>query len=172
MKIWKETGRATATDVKTFTVGMVMKDVPLLEATLLELATPSSPRYGKWLTKEEADELTSTPAPIAAEVTRWATSTGAACKRRSEALSCSGTVSQIEKLLGGELSYFVSPTRARRRRRGRRSGPRRRSRVPSPRALALTRTHPRPLAGQHQGRREDHPHLHARAGLDPVVARG
>jgi tripeptidyl-peptidase-1 len=113
MKIWKETGRATATDVKTFTVGMVMKDVPLLEATLLELATPSSPRYGKWLTKEEADELTSTPAPIAAEVTRWATSTGAACKRRSEALSCSGTVSQIEKLLGGELSYFVSPkTRA------------------------------------------------------------
>jgi subtilase family serine protease len=113
MKIWKETGRATATDVKTFTVGMVMKDVPLLEATLLELATPSSPRYGKWLTKEEADELTSTPAPIAAEVTRWATSTGAACKRRSEALSCSGTVSQIEKLLGGELSYFVSPTRAR-----------------------------------------------------------
>ena len=112
MKIWKETGRATASDVKTFTVGMVMKDVPLLEATLLELATPSSPRYGKWLTREEADELTSTPAPIAAEVTRWATSTGAACKRRSEALSCSGTVSQIEKLLGGELSYFVSALRA------------------------------------------------------------
>ena len=108
MKIWKETGRATATDVKTFTVGMVMKNVPLLEATLLELATPSSPRYGKWLTKEEADELTSTPAPVANEVARWATSTGAACKRRSEALSCTGTVAQIEALLNGELSYFAS----------------------------------------------------------------
>jgi hypothetical protein len=45
---WKETGRAASTDVKSFTVGMVMKDVPLLEATLNELATPGSARYGKW----------------------------------------------------------------------------------------------------------------------------
>ena len=66
------------------------------------------------LTKEQADELTSTPAPIAAEVTRWATSTGAKCARLSEALSCSGKVSQIEALLGGELSYFVgAPPRPR-----------------------------------------------------------
>jgi len=105
---WKEVGRAAAGEKKTFTVGMVMKDVPLLEATLMELATPSSPRYGKWLSREEADELTSTPAAVAAEVTKWATSTGAKCARLSEALKCSASVAQIEKLLGGELSYFVN----------------------------------------------------------------
>jgi subtilase family serine protease len=105
---WKEVGRAAPADTKSFMVGMAMKDVALLEATLLELATPGSARYGKWLSRAEADELTSTPAAVAAEATRWATSTGAACKRLSEALSCSASVAQIEALLGGELSYFVN----------------------------------------------------------------
>lgn len=108
MKVWKETGRATATDRKTFMVGMAMKDAGLLDRTLMELSTPGSPRYGKWLSKAEADELTATPKKVADEVTAWATSTGAKCVRLSEALECAGSVTQIEQLLDAELSYFVN----------------------------------------------------------------
>ena len=101
-------GRAAPSDTKSFFVGMVMRDVALLERTVNELASPSSPRYGKWLSQAEADELTATPKAIAKEVSLWAASTGASCKRLSEALDCTATVAQIEQLLDAELSYFVN----------------------------------------------------------------
>lgn len=70
---------------------------------------PCSPRYGQWLTKEQADALTATEPHIADEVHAWATSTGAKCKRLPEAFRCEGTVSQIESLLDTELSEFGHP---------------------------------------------------------------
>jgi subtilase family serine protease len=107
-KTWSESGRAHPQELKGFTVGMVMKDFPLLERTLDEVSNPKSKRYGQWLSKEEADAITATPDNIAAEVKAWATSTGAHCERKPEAFSCTGTVKSIEKLLNGELSNFVN----------------------------------------------------------------
>jgi len=106
-KLWKNVGRANADDRKTFTVGMVMRDFPALERTLLDISDPYSPNYGKWLSKEEADALTATPDSIANEVHEWAISTGASCKRRPEAWACTGTVTQIEELLDAKLDYWV-----------------------------------------------------------------
>ena len=84
-----------------------MGNEALLYSELDAVSYPSSPRYGKWLTLEEANAITATPAAIAKEVTAWATSTGARCTRRPEALSCVATVAQIEQLLSGELSTYA-----------------------------------------------------------------
>ena len=81
-KIWTEVGRANPMELKGFTVGMPMKDFPLLERTLDEVSNPKSKRYGQWLSKEEADAIAATPENIAAEVKKWATSTGAHCERK------------------------------------------------------------------------------------------
>lgn len=107
-KIWTEVGRANPMELKGFTVGMPMKDFPLLERTLDEVSNPKSKRYGQWLSKEEADAIAATPENIAAEVKKWATSTGAHCERKPEAFSCTGTVKSIERLLNGELSTYVN----------------------------------------------------------------
>jgi len=109
-KLWKNVGRAQATDKKTFTVGMVMRDFPALEAKLNDISNPFSPNYGKWLSKAQADALTATPNDIATEVYSWATSTGADCTRQPESWKCTGTVSQIEELLDAKLDYWLHKT--------------------------------------------------------------
>jgi hypothetical protein len=72
----------------------------------MKIRVVCSARYGQWLSKEEADALTATPAAIADEVHEWATSTGATCKRLPEAFKCQGTVRSIEALLKTELSEY------------------------------------------------------------------
>jgi subtilase family serine protease len=106
-KLWVNGGRAAMTDRKTFTVGMVMRDFPALERTLLDISNPFSANYGKWLSKEQADALTATPDAIAEEVRAWATSTGAECVRAPEAWRCEGSVAAIEMLLDAKLDYWV-----------------------------------------------------------------
>ena len=86
-----------------------MADVAALEATLYDVSTPGSSRYHKWFTREQADDLTRTPADIVKKATTWATSTGARCAPLTNALKCEGSVAQIEALLDAELSYFVAP---------------------------------------------------------------
>lgn len=91
----------------SFSVAMPMGDFAGLERELYTVSDPRSPRYGQWLTQEQADSYARTPVHVAKEVRQWAESTGAACKRLPESLRCSGSVAQIESLLGTELSVFA-----------------------------------------------------------------
>ena len=92
---------------------MVMKDAALLKKTLEDISSPSSKNYGKWLSNVEADAITATPLSIVKEVFAWATSTGAVCETRPEALVCDATVAQLEALTGAKYSYYTHKTSGR-----------------------------------------------------------
>ena len=83
-----------------------MKDAAKLKETLAAVSTPGSPSYGKWLSAAEANAITATPPSIVAEVYAWATSTGATCGKKPEALVCDATVAQLEALTGATYSYY------------------------------------------------------------------
>lgn len=91
----------------SFSVALPMRDFPALERELSEISDPRNPRYGQWLSKEEADALTATPEDIKTEAYKWATSTGAECVKQVESLSCKGSVRSIEALLDTELHTFM-----------------------------------------------------------------
>jgi tripeptidyl-peptidase-1 len=111
---WKVLGRADSNSRTRFTVGMAMRDQAGLERTLMDISDPTSPNYGKWLTKEEADAFTATPTHIRKEVKKWAQHTGAQCVDLAEALRCEGSVDSIEKLFKTELSEYGHKTKGKR----------------------------------------------------------
>jgi tripeptidyl-peptidase-1 len=104
---WKDTKRADASKSVRFTVGMKMRDYEGLEKKLLDISSPKSPNYGKWLKQEEILQHAATEPAIRRSVRRWATHTGAKCDDQVSALKCRGTVAQVEALLGAELREFA-----------------------------------------------------------------
>lgn len=107
MRGWKKVGAAQKDAQKTFSVAMPMGDFAGLEKALNEVSDPYSPKYGQWLSKQQADAYTATPKKIVDEVYDWATSTGARCVKRTESLKCAGSVAQVESLLDAELATYV-----------------------------------------------------------------
>jgi len=105
-KGWKTLGRAQETDVKTFSVAMPMADYEGLEKKVLEISDPAHATYGQWLSKEQVEVFTTTPAPVAKEVQAWAESTGAACTRLANSFKCAGAAPAVEALFDTELSIY------------------------------------------------------------------
>jgi len=58
-KGWKKLFRAEPTAQLEMTIALNLRNVELLEERLIAAATPGNPEYGKWMSKEEVESLTS-----------------------------------------------------------------------------------------------------------------
>ncbi|KAL1850710.1 hypothetical protein VTK73DRAFT_9606 [Phialemonium thermophilum] len=67
---WTRVGGANARSVTTFTIAL-RQEFEGLEEKLLDVSTPGSPNYGKFLTKEEVEKLFPPPSDAANKVANW-----------------------------------------------------------------------------------------------------
>ena len=103
-------GAPAASSTIHFGVLLKMRDAAGAEATLASLSTPSSPNYGKWLSKTD---FTSRYAPAAGDVAavrNWLTGQGFALRDTLGGgmyVEASGTTAQVDKTFGTKVVNYT-----------------------------------------------------------------
>lgn len=89
---------------------------PLAAASVRDIAldrsTPTSPRYGQYLTMNEVNELTAPSHSAVASVLAWAERAGATAiaSRQGATVTVSATVGQIATMFNTNVSLHLVPT--------------------------------------------------------------
>ncbi|TQV92820.1 family S53 protease-like protein [Cordyceps javanica] len=107
---WVAHGPAPAEAVLNMHIGLKQKDIKGLEKKLLDISSPSSPNYGKWLSKEEVEQYTAPSATTTSLVKLWLAAygiTGDAVRQPSpDWISFDVPVRKAESLLQTRYSLF------------------------------------------------------------------
>ncbi|KAI8634942.1 Pro-kumamolisin [Xylariaceae sp. FL1651] len=91
----------------TLQIGLALENIDGLEAKLKDLSTPSSPNYGKWLTKEEADALFPPAKGASAAVTGWLKSHGIEhIHAEASIINFAAPVKTMNHLLNTTFAYY------------------------------------------------------------------
>ncbi|CAK7272203.1 hypothetical protein SEPCBS119000_005000 [Sporothrix epigloea] len=69
-------GAPSAPDVHKFTIALAMQNLDQLESRLLDVSTPGSTNYGKFIDKEDIDSIFGPSSEAVASVTNWLNSSG------------------------------------------------------------------------------------------------
>ncbi|CAK5263983.1 unnamed protein product [Mycena citricolor] len=103
-------GAAPAGKTLTLKLNLAQNDLAGLESRLLAAATPGSPAYGQWLSKEEVESFSSPTAETTAAVSAWLSSNGLESNQVSAAgdwISIDVPVSKANELLGADYQVFT-----------------------------------------------------------------
>ncbi|KAJ7684370.1 subtilisin-like protein [Mycena polygramma] len=103
-------GAAPADQVLNLKVNLVQSDLAGLESALYAAATPDSPTYGQWLSKEAVEAFAQPSDETTAAVTQWLSDNGIESSRASAAgdwLSVAIPVSKANDLLKADFSVFT-----------------------------------------------------------------
>jgi subtilase family serine protease len=88
-----------------------MRNIDFMEAELLEISDPASPRYGEWKTQAEVNEATAPAPETRAAVRSWFEARGASCVDMPHSLKCHAAVGAVEKMFSTRVSAFKQTTR-------------------------------------------------------------
>ncbi|KAI1180076.1 peptidase S8/S53 domain-containing protein [Nemania sp. FL0916] len=92
----------------TLQIGLALDNTRFLEEKLKDLSTPSSPNYGKWLTKEEVDELFPPADGASAAVTSWLKSHGVEhIDEQGYDVKFAAPVGTVDRLLNTTFAYYT-----------------------------------------------------------------
>ncbi|KAJ6630312.1 family S53 protease [Mycena sp. CBHHK59/15] len=103
-------GTAPAEKTLNLRINLVQSDLAGLEAALNAAAIPTSPSYGKWLSKEEVEAFARPSADTTAAVTQWLGDNGIESTATSSAgdwLSITVPASKANELLKADFSVFT-----------------------------------------------------------------
>mmetsp|Transcript_19141 Transcript_19141/g.44596 ORF Transcript_19141/g.44596 Transcript_19141/m.44596 type:complete len:578 (+) Transcript_19141:14-1747(+) len=104
--MWTRVGRAPSTEVVDFTVATPMTNEAQLLRFVDEVSDPTSPNYGKFLSKDEVNAMTATPRWMSNAVLVWLHQHGHSCTPRSDSIKCRGTVANVERMLSTRLNSY------------------------------------------------------------------
>ncbi|KAL7281195.1 hypothetical protein ACG7TL_004503 [Trametes sanguinea] len=103
-------GPASSSTVLHLRMALVSNDIAGLEEALYSVSTPSSPRYGQHLTKQEVEQLVAPKADSVAAVNSWLAEHSINATTLTPAgdwLSFSATVKQASALLDADFAVFT-----------------------------------------------------------------
>ncbi|KAJ2995994.1 hypothetical protein NUW58_g1118 [Xylaria curta] len=93
--------------IMTLQIDLALDNTGRLEEKLKDLSTPSSPNYGKWLTKEEVDALFPPTDGASAAVTSWLRSHGVVHIREgNSSIKFAAPVRTMNRLLNATFAYY------------------------------------------------------------------
>ncbi|KAJ7107249.1 subtilisin-like protein [Mycena crocata] len=104
-----QSGAAPAAETLNLRINLVQNDLAGLENALNAAAIPSSPSYGKWLSKEEVQEFARPSPETTAAVTQWLSENGVEFSPSSAAgdwISISVPAAKANDLLKADFSVF------------------------------------------------------------------
>ncbi|KAI0878421.1 peptidase S8/S53 domain-containing protein [Hypoxylon argillaceum] len=91
----------------TLQIGLALDNTDILAEKLKDLATPTSPNYGKWLTKEEVDALFPATDGASAAVSSWLRSHGVEHIHEQGAnIKFAAPVKTMNRLLNTTFAYY------------------------------------------------------------------
>ncbi|KAI0546262.1 peptidase S8/S53 domain-containing protein [Xylaria curta] len=91
----------------TLQIDLALDNTGILMEKLKDLATPSSPNYGKWLTKEEVDALFPPTNGASAAVTNWLRSHGVErIHEQASSVKFAASVEIVNRLLNTTFAYY------------------------------------------------------------------
>ncbi|KAI1501290.1 Tripeptidyl-peptidase sed4 [Biscogniauxia marginata] len=94
----------------TLQVGLARANVEGLETKLMELSTPGSPDYGRWLDKDEVEALFPPAGGAAAAVTGWLRDGGVEAgrihRRGAADINFAAPVGTVNRLLNATFAYY------------------------------------------------------------------
>ncbi|KAI0118924.1 peptidase S8/S53 domain-containing protein [Nemania sp. FL0031] len=91
----------------TLQIDLALENTGLLEEKLKDLSTPSSPNYGKWLTKEEVEALFPPTDGASTAVTRWLRSHGVErIHQQGTHIKFAAPVRTMNRLLNATFAYY------------------------------------------------------------------
>ncbi|KAI0402615.1 peptidase S8/S53 domain-containing protein [Xylaria palmicola] len=96
-----------SSQMMTLQIDLALDNTANLEAKLKELSTPSSPGYGKWLTKEEVDALFPPTDGASVAVTSWLKSHGVErIQEQGAHVRFAAPVKIVNRLLNTKFAYY------------------------------------------------------------------
>ncbi|KAI1128563.1 peptidase S8/S53 domain-containing protein [Nemania abortiva] len=96
-----------SSQVMTLQIDLALENTGLLEEKLKDLATPGSPNYGKWLTREEVDALFPPAHNASAAVTGWLRGHGVErIHKKGASIKFAAPVRTVNRLLNTTFAYY------------------------------------------------------------------
>ncbi|OAA74834.1 family S53 protease-like protein [Akanthomyces lecanii RCEF 1005] len=111
---WVSKGQADKNVPIKVQIGLKQSNIQGLQEKLLDISNPSSPNYGKWLSKEEVASYTAPAAGNVEAVKAWLASNGVTevSQPTNDWVEFTAPVSVMEKLLGTTYQMYTHPDSA------------------------------------------------------------
>lgn len=105
---WLEAGAPTDSVTATFTIAL-QREFEGLEAKLLDLSTPGSPNYGKWLNRDAVEALYPPPPNATSKVLEWLQSSGISDYKVDGAfVDFSADIKTVNSVLGASYQLYLN----------------------------------------------------------------
>jgi len=112
--VWQRGDRGNPATVMELILALKNQNMHRLNAEIMAVSDPDSPRYGEHLTKDEVTELTAPDAESQDQVAAWLASAGLAATKgpRGDSFSFQASVADVEQLFSTTVHEYVHEERS------------------------------------------------------------
>jgi subtilase family serine protease len=111
---WERVERTPPQQKVTFVLALNQRNIDLLEANLMEISNPRSPRYGMYMTRKEVTDLIAPPYEVQRQILNWIHDTASQIGKEhlfevvnnKDAIIVTGTATFVEAIFHTEIHTF------------------------------------------------------------------